>query len=235
MKVQTAIRTSVALLLTLSLLTANAQSVTASYPDQWAIITKQGGEVTSQATTNTVKMGAIVAEQHIAAQMLTQLEKWNAEYNDYLKDPTGLAGSIRLGSTLYTQGAILLENIYLLKKTIDANPEGIAASVPMNNLYMETATTAVKCYKTLKRAITKGGSDNMLNGAERVELLWQLSADMHELNKKVRKTAISIAYYRLQDIWYKATEGMIDYNHDEIARRCLDDWKRAYQASKIFE
>lgn len=213
---------------------ASAQSATASYPDQWAIIAGEGGNVASQAAENTVKMGAIVAEQHIAAQMLTQLEKWNAEYNAYLKDPAGLAGSMRVGSTLYTQGAILLENIFLLKKAIAENPEGIAASVPMNNLYMETATTAVKCYKTLKQAISKGGSDNMLNGAERVELLWQLAADMHELNKKVRKTAISIAYYRLQDVWYKATEGMISYDHNDIARRCLDDWKNAYRASRIF-
>ena len=235
MKSQTAIRISAALLLNLSLLTATAQSATASYPDQHVLIAVEGGKIVSEATKNTTKMGAIVAEQHIAAQMLTQLEKWNAEYNDYLKDPTGLAGSIRLGSTLYTQGAILLENIYLLKKAIDANPEGIAASVPMNNLYMETATVAVKCYKTLKQAITKGGSENMMTGAERTELLWQLAADMHELNKKVRKTAICIAYYRLQDVWFKATEGMIDYDHDEIAKRCLDEWKQAYRVSQIFE
>lgn len=213
-------------------ITTVAQSVLAGYPDQWVLIDMEGGKVSTQAAKNTTKMGAIVAEQHIAAQMLTQLEKWNREYNEYLKDPQGLAGSIRLGNTLYIEGAMLLENIFLLKKAIESNPEGLAASVPMSNLYMETTSTAVKCYKTLKKAVTKGGSDNMLNGAERVELLWDLAYEMRELNKKVKQTSISIAYYRLIDVWYEATAGMIDYDHKDIARRCLSDWSRAAKVSR---
>lgn len=209
-------------------------SATASYPDQWAIITKQGGEISSQATKNTEKMGAIVAEQHTAAQMLSQLEKWNKEYNEYLKDPQGLAGSIRLGSTLYTEGTILLENIFLLKKAIEANPEGIAASVPMNNLYMETATLAVKCYRTLKEVISNGGPDHMMNGAERVETLWKLASQMRELNSKIRQTSVSIAYYQLVDVWYEATAGMINYDHKDIAKRCLKDWSRAARVGRVF-
>ena len=227
MKLQTAIKTTTVIMLSLTIQVIRAQSIVASYPDQYPIIAVEGGKVISEAGKNTMRMGEIIAEQHIAAQMLTILDKWNQEYNDYLKDPTSLAGSIRLGSTLYSQGAILLENIYLLKKAIQSNPEGLAATVPMNNLYMETATTAIKCCKTLKVACTKGGSDNMLTGAERVELLWQLAADMRELNKKIKKTAISIAYYTLTDVWWKATEGMIDYDHKTIARRCLNKWSTA--------
>lgn len=214
-------------------MTVSAQSIIASYPDQWVIIAGEGGLVLTQTGKNTTKMAGIVAEQHIAAQMMTVLDKWNQEYNDYLKDATSLANSIRLGSTLYSQGAVLLENIYLLKKAVESNPEGLAASVPMNNLYMETATMAIKCYNTLKEAVTNGGSDHMLNGAERVELLWQLASDMRELNKKVRKTAVSIAYYRLVDVWYKATAGMVNYDHKTIARRCLNDWSRAAKVSRV--
>lgn len=210
----------------------SAQSIFAFYPDQYPIIAIDGGKVISEAGKNTARMGEIIAEEHIAAQMLTILDKWNQEYNDYLKDPTSLAGSIKLGSTLYSQGAVLLENIFLLKKAILANPEGLAASVPMNNLYMETATTAIKCYNTLKEALSKGGPDHMMNGAERVELLWQLAADMRELNNKVRRTSISIAYYSLVDVWYNATAGMIDYDHKAIAQRCLKDWSRAAKVSR---
>lgn len=227
MRLQTAIKTATVIMFSLTIQVVRAQSIIASYPDQYPIIALDGGKVISEAGKNTARMGEIIAEQHIAAQMLTILDKWNQEYNDYLKDPTSLAGSIRLGSTLYSQGAILLENIYLLKKAIQSNPEGLAATVPMNNLYMETAITAIKCCKTLKVACSKGGSDNMLTGAERVELLWQLAADMRELNKKIKKTAISIAYYTLTDVWWKATEGMIDYDHKTIARRCLNNWSRA--------
>ncbi len=232
MRLQTAIRISAIILLSLFMkVTVWGQSVGAAYPDQWVIISINGGYVISQSKENTKKMAEVIAEQHLTDQMLTILDKWNQEYNDYLKDPTGIANSIKTGSMLYTQGAILLENIYLLKKAIGSNPEGLPASVPMNNLYMETAVTAIKCCKTLKTACTKGGSDNMLTGAERVELLWQLGEDMRELNKKVRKTAISIAYYKLTDVWWKATEGMVDYDHGAIAKRSMKEWSRAVGVS----
>ena len=228
----TVIRTSTAILLSLFMkVMACGQSVFASYPDQHVIISLKGGDVVSESRKNTTKMAEIISEQHTTDQMLTVLDKWNKEYNDYLKDTTGIVSSIKAGSMLYTQGAILLENIFLLKKAIGSNPEGLPASVPMNNLYMETAVTAIKCCKTLKAACTKGGSDNMLTGAERVELLWRLGEEMRELNKKVRKTAISIAYYRLTDVWWKATEGMVDYDHGVIARRCMNEWSRAVGVS----
>lgn len=237
MKLQTAIRSSAIILLLLFMkMTVWGQSVIAAYPDQWIIISLYGGDVISQSQKNTKKMAEVIAEQHITDQMLTVLDKWNKEYNDYLKDTTGIVSSIKAGSMLYTQGAILLENIFLLKKAIGSNPEGLPASVPMNNLYMETAVTAIKCCKTLKTACTKGGSDNMLTGAERVELLWRLGEEMRELNKKVRKTAISIAYYRLTDVWWKATEGMVDYDHGTIAKRSMKEWSRAVGVSHtLFE
>ena len=127
-----------------------AQSIFASYPDQHPIIAIDGGKVISETGKNTARMGGIIVEQHVAAQMLTVLDRWNQEYNDYLKDPSGLASNIKLTNTLYLQGAELMRNIFQLKKAIKANPEGIAATVPMNNLYMETAALIIKCYRTLK-------------------------------------------------------------------------------------
>ena len=220
----------------LFLLTAagiKGQSIGASYPDQYPIIAVHGGEVNSQASKNTGKMGEVIVELHLVAQMATMMEKWNQEYNAYLKDSTGLASSIRLGTTLYEEGAILMQNIFLLEKAIRKHPEGLAASIPMNNLYMETGALAIRCFSTLKKVITKGGEDNMLNGAERTELLWKLAGEMHELNIKVKKTAISIAYYELTDVWHKATQGMYSKDHSQLARESLDRWKRAYQASDI--
>lgn len=235
MKSQTVIRLIIAAMTIMAAGMAGGQSLTANYPEQWPIITIEGDKVITETGKNTTKMAAITTELHLVAQMATMLDKWNKEYNDYLKDPTGLAGTIRVGSTLYAEGAALLENIFILKKAAAKNPEGLGASVAFNNLYMETVTLAIRCYRTLKTVITNGGKDNMLNGADRIELLWNLAFDMKELNAKVRRTAISIAYYDLIDVWNKAIEGMIDKNHKQIAEECHKKWTDAYKASSIFQ
>lgn len=215
--------------------TVSGQSLNNNYPDQHLIIATHGDEVLDQSSKNTGKMAAVNVELHTVAQMTTMLEKWQAEYNAYLKDSTGLASSIKLGSTLYAQGAVLMQNIFLLKKAITRHPEGLAASIPMNNLYMETGALAIRCYNTLNKVITKGGKDNMLTGAERTQLLWDLAGEMQELNDRVRKTAISIAYYELTDVWHQAIQGMYEKDHTQIANESLERWTRAYKTARILE
>lgn len=211
------------------------QSATHFYPLQHTIIAVHGNEINSERSKNTGKMAAINAELHPIAQMTTKLEKWQAEYNYYLKDTTGIVSALRSAPILYTQGAVLLQNLYSLQKAVTRHPEGLAASVPMNNLYMETGALVVRCYSTLKKVITKGGPDNMLTGAERAELLWSLAGEMHELNDKIRKTSISIAYYELTDVWHRAVQGMYEKDHTQIANESLERWKRAYKASRMLE
>lgn len=63
------------------------------------------------------------------------------------------------------------------------NPEGVFASMSMNNLYMETAAEFTKAYRILNKVIKAGGKESMLNGAERTMLLWQLSEELEVLNK----------------------------------------------------
>ena len=366
---------------------ARAQSLAAAYPDQWVIIEVTGDELISKTGKNTAKMSAIIAELHVMMQEMLLMDKWNKEYNDYLKDTKGIAGHIRAATTLYSQGAVLLENLYLLQRAVKSNPEGIAASVPMNNLYMETAAEVVRAYRTLKYIIlgeeaedeqteptpvhqvpyepgcvqvtvtiqnksgkdiafdgkinfilhgyiaqedytghaafhgvclggdynipaggsktytvifikddnptyglglpfaeeghtgsrmsnnayyignkgytcefissdeifreggsytmtipkgtcewySGGGGKSMLTGAERLDLLWNLAMNIRELNKKLRKTAISIAYYDLIDVWNHATAGMYEKDHKQIADDCYRDWQKAYKVSTLFE
>lgn len=214
---------------------AGAQSLGASYVIQDVMIPKNTALIINQSRKNTSTMGEIVAEQHTMAQTVSLLEKWNREYNDYLKDSLGIAQGVRLGSILYTQGMMLVENLYFLQKAVRNNPQGIAASVPMNNLYMETYAEIVKVYKTLKKIVSKGGPDSMLTGAERMNLLWNLSDELMILNTKIRKTAISIAYNDFLDVWKTATRGMIDHNHAEIANDCFREWQKAYRVSNVFQ
>lgn len=43
----------------------------------------------------------------------------------------------------------------------------------MNNLYVETATELVSVFNLLNNAVAKGGTENMLTGADRSKTLWE--------------------------------------------------------------
>ena len=76
------------------------------------------------------------------------------------------------GCSLYADGVQTLQHLYEIQRAINANPVGIGATLAMNDLYLETATEFIKTYRLLKVSVAKGGTDNMLTGAERTEMLW---------------------------------------------------------------
>ena len=173
-----------------------------------------------------VRQGAIATE-------FTIMKEWESKYNSYLKTARGYAEAIKAGSTLYADGVETLQHLYELHRAINANPVGIGATLAMNDLYMETAQEFVKTYRLLKISVAKGGSDNMLTGAERTEMLWDLTDALARLNRKLRMLAISIAYHNLTDVWNKATAGIIPKSHSDIAHDALGRWKRASEVSSI--
>ena len=81
---------------------------------------------------------------------------------------------------------------------------------------------------------TSGGEGNsMLTGKERVEMIWSLCDRLDELNTKVRKLILSVAYYRVKDIWAFYTRGMFDRHKGDIAENCLERWNRIQDAIRI--
>ena len=132
------------------------------------------------------------------------------KYNAYLKTARGYADALKAGCSLYADGVQTLQHLYEIQRAINANPVGIGATLAMNDLYLETATEFIKTYRLLKVSVAKGGTDNMLTGAERTEMLWQLSDELARLNAKLRTLAISIAYHNLTDVWNQYTAGMVD-------------------------
>ena len=64
----------------------------------------------------------------------------------------------------------------------------------MNNLYIETATELITVYSILKDAVAKGGASNMLTGAERSKILWELNDRLAQFNKRLSQLSISIRY-----------------------------------------
>lgn len=190
-----------------------------------------GGEKINSAVKGQTKdMEKISGHQAVMSAEFTQIKSWERKYNEYLTKAEGYAEAIKAGTMLYSEGVVMLRELYSLTRAVNANPQGIAATLSMNDLYIEASIELAKTYNTLKNVIAKGTSDNMLTGAERTELLWKLNDNMYALNKKLRQLALSIAYYNMTDVWRKAISGMVDRSHGDIARESFEKWKGSVKA-----
>ena len=93
-------------------------------------------------------------------------------------------------------------------------------------LRSKDADAAASALLPMKDAVAKGGASNMLTGAERSKILWELNDRLAQFNKRLSQLSISIRYYTMADVWNRATAGMIDRNTAEIAGQALDRWHR---------
>ena len=187
-----------------------------------------GGELINKAiskqTTSQTKTDLLAGA--IGTEFLF-IKGWEGKYNSYLKTTQGYAEGLKGAATLYAEGVTTLRHLYEIAKAIKNNPQGVMATISMNNLYAETAAELIKVYNVLKYTIAEGTQTNMLTGAERTELLWEINDSMQDFNRKLRQLALSIAYYNMTDVWNKATAGMVDRNHGEIARQAYKRWVKA--------
>jgi hypothetical protein len=119
-----------------------------------------------------------------------------------------------------------------MRSAIKNNPQGIVATMSMNNLYIETATELISVYTLLRNAVAKGGNTNMLTGAERSKTMWELADKLGSFDKKLSKLYLSIRYYTLTDVWNNATAGIVGRDNSELATIALDRWKRAARTIK---
>ena len=201
--------------------------VSQSNPEQVVVINEGEKKLNDEVSEQTAGMQKTAAIQGTIAAEYTVMKGWESKYNSYLKTARGYAESIKAATTLYAEGVETLRNLYDVYRASNDNPEGIGASVAMNDLYIETAAEFIKTFRLLKTTVAAGGKLNMLNGAERTEMLWQLSDNLAVLNAKLRLLAISIAYYNFTDVLKKATAGMTDRSHGQIAADAFDRWNRA--------
>ena len=218
-----------ALLLPVLLLGAGnlrAQIVVAN-PLEWAVLA-EGNELIDGQIRNEIdgETRTAVLQGTISAEF-TQIKKWEGKYNAYLKSVDGYASSLKAATHLYNDGVRLFINLCDIKKAIANNPQGVAATFSMNNLYAETATELVTVYTTLRDAIATGGEGNMLTGAERSKTLWMIEDSLKAFNHKLSQLSLSLRYYTLSDVWFNATEGILDRDNGEIARQAQSRWKRA--------
>ncbi len=186
------------------------------------------GEIESQADG---QLRTAALQNTIAAEF-NKIHEWERKYSSYLQTASGYASSLKAATTLYEDGVRIFISLGRLRKAVSENPQGIVATLSMNNLYVETATELVTIYTLLRNAVASGGSQNMLTGAERSETMWALADKLGTLNKKLNRLCLSIRYYTMTDVWNNITAGMIDRDNSEIAHLALERWKRAARTAR---
>lgn len=217
------------ILAVLASLQARAQLVV-SNPLEWLALAEGNEAINGQVKDQTDAQTRTAVLQNTIAAEFTKIHEWEKKYSGYLQTASGFASSLKASATLYEDGVRIFITLGKLKKAIGSNPQGIVATMSMNNLYLETATELISVYTLLKEAIATGGKTNMLTGAERSQTLWALSDKLGSFSRKLNRLYLSIRYYTLTDVWNGITAGMLDRDIGTIAGDALDRWKRAAKA-----
>ena len=204
---------------------ASAQ-IASSNPLEYVALAEGNELINHQVSTEIDHQQKTALLQNTIAAEFTMIHSWEKKYNSYIKDVSGYASSLKACSHLYDDGVKIFLGLINLKKAISDNPQGIVATMSMNNLYIETATELVTVYTTLKDAIAKGGKENMLTGAERSKTLWELNDRLEAFSKKLTQLQLCIKYYTMTDVWNSVTAGMLDRSNGEIAAQAHARWVR---------
>lgn len=205
---------------------AKAQ-VAASNPLEWTALAEGNNLINKQIEKQIKGQTQTALLQNTIAAEFNRIHKWEKQYNSYLKTASGYALSLKACTHLYNDGVRIFLTLGKLCKAVRNNPQGIVASIGMNNLYIETATELVSVFTLLNDAVAKGGTENMLTGAERSKTLWALNDQLAAFSRKLHLLYLSIRYYTLNDMWNNVTAGMLDRDNGEVARMALSHWRRA--------
>jgi hypothetical protein len=205
---------------------AKAQ-VAASNPLEWTALAEGNDLINKQVEKQIKGQTQTALLQNTIAAEFNRIHKWEKQYNSYLKTASGYASSLKACTHLYNDGVRIFLTLGKLCKAVRNNPQGIVASIGMNNLYIETATELVSVFTLLNDAVAKGGTGNMLTGAERSKTLWALNDQLAAFSRKLHLLYLSIRYYTLNDMWNNVTAGMLDRDNGEVARMALSHWRRA--------
>lgn len=205
---------------------AKAQ-VAAFNPLEWTALAEGNNLINKQVEKQIKGQTQTALLQNTIAAEFNRIHKWEKQYNSYLKTASGYASSLKACTHLYNDGVRIFLTLGKLCKAVRNNPQGIVASIGMNNLYIETATELVSVFTLLNDAVAKGGTENMLTGAERSKTLWALNDQLAAFSRKLHLLYLSIRYYTLNDMWNNVTTGMLDRDNGEVARMALSHWRRA--------
>ena len=188
---------------------AEAQ-IAASNPLEWTALAEGNELINGQIEKQIKGQTQTALLQNSIATEFNQIHKWEKQYNSYLKTASGYASSLKACTHLYNDGVRIFLTLGKLGKAIQNNPQGIVASMNMNNLYIETATELVSVFTLLNDAVAKGCNEQLSDFSRKLHLLY-----------------LSIRYYTFNDVWNNVTAGMLDRDNGEAARMALSHWHRA--------
>lgn len=226
MKLRTAYKTLV-LALSMAFAVPIKAQIASSNPLEYAALLEGNELINSQISTQTKNQLKTAGLQNTMATEFSQIRKWEDKYSRYLQSAEGFASTLKAGTTLYHDGVHIFLTLGQIRKAVSDNPQGLVSTAAMNNLYLETATELVGVFTLLSEAIAKGGSENMLTGAERSKTLWSLEDKLGAFNKKLRQLYLSIRYYTMADVWNEYTAGIWYNDNAQIAQTAYTRWRRA--------
>ena len=109
------------------------------------IVTANPGEYTILATGNELINSTVKSEtkaerntallQNAMAGEFTKIKQWEKDYNSYLKTAEGYASALKAATHIYDDGVRILLTLDKLQKAVNNNPQGVVATVAMNDLY----------------------------------------------------------------------------------------------------
>ncbi len=202
-------------------------SATTSNPGEYLAIKKGEDNILSEISAQTNYRKKEAGIQAELSETTAKIKNWEQQYNKYLKTTKGFASRLVADCQLYLEGVQTLNALWEVSAAKKINPQGVFATMSMNNLYMETAIQFIKTYRSLKKVCEKGGDGNMLNSAERTQLIWNLERELEQLNSKLRRLAVSISVFSFEDVWNRAIAGKIDKSNGRLALEARNRMRRA--------
>lgn len=182
-------------------------------------ISLQNSKTIAKQTDQSVQEGVMVAE-------FNKIKKWEQQYVSYL---SAVCSALNAGTHIFTDGLRIVVTLGKLGKALKNNPQGIVAPASINNMYMETAVQFATVFTLLKNTVAKGGPGNMLNGQERLQMLWELEDALSDFSRKLNTTYMTVRMYDISDILYnKAGYILAPSRHSRAtlaATRSYKNWR----------
>lgn len=204
-----------------------SMSIVSSNPMEYGAMTKGYSSLLSTYGKQSAYLSGIDVAAGGVALADRKMRKWEQKYYEYLSTAEGYAQQLKAACTLYAEGMQTLVCLYNVHAACKINPQGIAASIPFNNLYIETAVEFLKSFEAVDSLVAGGGGSHLLNGAERTKCLWEITYNLEDLNTKLRRLASSILVYSFDDVWNHATAGMVQKSNRQLAEEAIRRFRRA--------
>ena len=167
------------------------------------------------------------ALENIIALEFRKIHQWEEKYSSYTQTVSGYASSLNAATHIYDDALRILLSIGDLRHSVEDNPQGIVATMSLNTIYIETSTELISCFTLIRNAVARGGRANMLTGAERSQVLWEINDKLDSLSRKLEKLSLCIRYYTMMDVWNTYSAGMVERNNAAMAGESFQRWRRA--------